>query len=140
MAGKTELQVYLPCLAAADVSGFDREVTLLRLLQMTLGPDRRHIVPTLLLRLGGTWGEKLSRAVLQELGAGLSLSPTDYAPRANWQQLMKASALRLPLTLAQATSMWPPEIAQTSLRETVDEFCAVIEFRRSIHRHFKGER
>jgi len=134
------LQAYLPRLATCDFRGADREAALVKLLRMNLEPAHQHIVPAQLLRTPGPWGEALSAAVLEELRTGLNLSPTDYFLRTNWQQLMKAAALQLPLTLSQTTSMWPSEFGQPSLREAVDEFCAVIEFRRSMHRHFKGEK
>ena len=87
----------------------------------------------------GPWSEAFSTQLLQDAQANLGQYTSDYSARAAWQNFLRVLAQNTPPHLPLATTGWPKEIDPPSVREIVDEFCAVIEFRRAMHRHFKGE-
>jgi len=96
----------------------------------------------LLDKLPPRWSRNLAQSILTKLqgkAAGSQIQ-TDYVQRMEWKTLLERAALAIPPDLPQATSGWPKDLPQNQIREVVDEFCAVIEFRRAIHRHLKGEK
>jgi hypothetical protein len=136
-AAKPELLDPFPPTAIQSLSASDLEAPLLRLLPLGLFDSNRV---TLLLGVIPRWTEKLSRHIVPMMQRNLGSIAADYTLRARWQNLLQTAALRIPVNVSEATSGWPKEIAPNNVREAVDEFCAIIEFRRAIHRHLKGEK
>jgi hypothetical protein len=138
--GREELLDSLPRSAVNQYPKPELEALLTKLLlkSKNLFGDERVI--SFITMVPSPWGETFSKRVLTEAQEDVNRHAADYATRIRWQNLLKGVALSVPPQLAQATSGWPKEIESNNVREPVDEFCAVIEFRRSIHRHFKGEK
>lgn len=138
--GHQELLDYLPPTAVNYFSGPELETLLITHLLKNKSALADERVISFIVRVPRPWSEVLSKRVLTEVQNELGRHAADYASRIRWQNLLKKVSLSVPPQLALNTSGWPKEIEANNVREVVDEFCAVIEFRRSIHRHFKEEK
>jgi len=92
---------------------------------------------SLLEKLPPRWSKNIAQHILYVLQNIPESFQADYVQRLNWKSLLDRAALAVPPDLALATTGWPKDMPPNNVREIVDEFCAIIEFRRSIHRHFQ---
>ena len=130
--GQKDLLAYAPKFAQHlynDLGGLEKSISaLIRQGELSLA---------LLDKLPPQWSKSLSQQIIYELQNISQSFQTDYVQRFNWKSLLDRAALAVPPDLALATTGWPKHISQQNVRDIIDEFCAIIEFRRNIHRHFQ---
>lgn len=131
---------YLPRSAVNRLSTDDLEGLLTKLYIKDKAVFTSERVVSFRVMRPGPWSEALSSRLLAEAQHNVTQYGGDYSARARWQNLLRAISLNIAPQFAAATSGWPKEMEANNVREVIDEFCAVIEFRRSMHRHFKGEK
>jgi hypothetical protein len=98
-------------------------------------PDDSNPVWTLLPRYRRSFGEALSRSLIEAIVKRAAVNATDAWSLARY---LHELALRVPPSLADVEAVWPEEAAQGYLKNALEEFRAILEFRRDLWKEIQS--
>jgi hypothetical protein len=98
-------------------------------------PDASNPVWTLLPRYRRSFGAALSRSLIEAIVKRAAENATDA-----WSlgRYLHELALRVPPSLADVDAVWPEEAVQGYLRNALEEFRAILEFRRDLWKEIQS--